>query len=89
MKSIDQIERLLGQTPAPSCSGGAAPGTTQTAVAGIIAIRTAKERTHEDFRYSSRMSSMMKLAAGFTVGGRVLIGTGWAAEKIYKRIRPW
>jgi len=81
MKSIDSIERLLGQTPAPSVVEG--PHREQLKQRLLESAQSAQPR-REGMRISllSRMPPTMKAAAGLMLAA-MLIGTGWAAEKIY------
>jgi hypothetical protein len=83
MKSIDPIERLLGQTPVPSVVEG--PHREQLKQRLLESAQTAQPR-REPMRISllSRMSPMMKVAAGLMLAA-MLIGTGWAADKIYMK----
>jgi hypothetical protein len=79
MKSIDQVERLLGQTPAPRVVEG--PHREQLKQRLLESAQSAQpRRTHMSRSLLSRMSPMMKVAAGFVLAA-VLIGTGWAAGK--------
>jgi hypothetical protein len=84
MKSIDHIERLLGQTPAPSVVEG--PHREQLKQRLLEYAQSAQPR-REPVKISvfRRMPSLVKLAAAVLVAA-VLIGTGWAAEKIYKMV---
>jgi hypothetical protein len=83
MKSIDEIERLLGQTPAPCVVEGTHREQLKQRL--LESAQSAQPR-RERMKMSlvSRMSPMMKVAAGFALAA-VLIGTGWAAEKIYMK----
>jgi hypothetical protein len=84
MKSIDQIERLLGQTPAPCVVEG--PHREKLKQQLLEKVQSAQPR-REEMRMSllKRVPSMMKLAAALLVAA-VLVGTGWAAEKVYKKL---
>ena len=84
MKSIDEIERLLGQTPAPCVVEG--PHREQLKQRLLEQSQTAQPR-REPVKISvfRRMPSLVKLAAALLVAA-ILIGTGWAAEKIYKMV---
>lgn len=84
MKSIDQIEHLLKQTPTPCVVEG--PHREQLKQRLLEQSQTALPR-RERMKISvfGRMPSLMKLAAALLVAA-LLIGTGWAAEKIYKMV---
>src|SRR3989304_1947052 len=83
MKSTDEIERLLEQTPVPTIAEG--PHREQLKQQLLEQTQTIL-RKEEKMRMSlfNRMPPMMKLAAAL-LGAAVLIGTGWAAEKIYMK----
>ncbi len=82
MKSIDQIESLLRQTPTPCVVAGLHQEQLKQRL--LKQAQTAQAR-REPMKISvfSRMSLLVKLAAALLVAA-ILIGAGWAAEKIYK-----
>ena len=84
MKNVDPIERLLEQTPAPCVVEG--PHREQLKQRLLEASSTAQPR-RERMKISvfSRMPSLVKLAAALLVAA-ILIGTGWASEKIYRLV---
>jgi hypothetical protein len=84
MKSIEEVERLLGQTPAPCVVEG--PHREELKQRLLAQSQTAQPRRERmEISVLGRMSSMMKLAAALLLAA-ILIGTGWAGERIYKLV---
>ncbi len=84
MKSIDQIEHLLTQTPAPCVVEG--PHREQLKRRLLEQWQLPQPRRKRmNLSVLSRMPSMMKLAAAL-LAAAILIGTGWASEKIYRKL---
>ncbi len=83
MKNADPIERLLGQTPAPSVVEG--PHREQLKQRLLESPQTAQPgRTRMLKSLWGRMSLTTKLAAALMVAA-VLFGTAWAAEEVYNK----
>ena len=81
MKRIDPTERLLGETPVPLVVEGVHREQLKQRL--LAEAQSAQPRRKEMTRFTGRFS-MLKVAATFAAAA-ILIGTGWAAEKIYHK----
>jgi hypothetical protein len=84
MKNINHIDRLLGQTRSPCVVEG--PHREQLKQRLLEELQTARPRSEpRELSVFGRSPSLMKLAGGLLIVA-VLIGSGWAAETIYRRL---
>jgi hypothetical protein len=84
MKNVDPIERLLEQTPLPCVVAG--PHREELKQRLLEAAQTAPPRSERMMTsLLNRMPPLVKLAAALLVAA-ILIGTGWASEKIYELV---
>ncbi len=83
MKSIDEIERLLAQTGVPNLLDGAHREQLKRQLLEQAASQPTERRTMMSvFR---RIPPMFKVAAA-VLAAAILVGSGWAGEKIYKKL---
>ena len=83
MKSIDEIEGLLGQTPVPDLLDGPHREQLKRQLLEQYALRPMERRTTMSvFR---TIPPMFKVAAAL-LAAVILVGSGWAAEKIYQKL---
>ena len=80
MELIDPTERLLRETPVPLVVEGVHREQLKQRL--LAHARSARPRRKEMIRFAGRFS-MLRVAA--TLAAVILIGTGWAAEKMYQR----
>lgn len=85
MKSIDEIERLLGQTPVPCVVEG--PHREQLKER-LLTQPLPILREEQKMRMSmfAKLSPALKVAAAI-LAVVLLVGAGWAAEKIYQKLK--
>jgi hypothetical protein len=81
VKHINPTERLLGETPVPCVVQGVHREQLKQRL--LAEAQSAQPRRKEMIRFAGRFS-MLKVAATLAVG-LILIGSGWAAEKIYEK----
>ncbi len=81
MERIDPTERLLRETPVPLLVEG--EHREQLKQRLLAHAQSAQPRRKEMIRFAGRFS-VLKVAAGLAAVV-ILIGTGWAAEKIYEK----
>jgi len=81
MERIDPIERLLRETPVPLVVEGVHREQLKERL--LAHAQSAQPRRKEMIRFAGRFS-MLKVAATLAAV-MILIGTGWAAEKIYQK----
>ena len=81
MERIDQTERLLRETPVPLLVEG--EHREQLKQRLLAHAQSAQPRRKEMFRFARRFS-MLRVAAGLAAVV-ILIGTGWAAERLYEK----
>jgi hypothetical protein len=84
MMRIDEIERLLGQTPPAIVEGPHRQQLKQRLLAEPPAILRSK--TKMQLPVFRRMSPALKIAA-CVLAATFLVGIGWAAERIYAKLK--
>jgi hypothetical protein len=85
MKSIDEIERLLGQTPVPCIVEGAhRKQLKERLLMEPLPVLQEENKTRNSL--FAKMSPTLKVAAAI-LAVVVLVGAGWAAEKIYEKLK--
>jgi hypothetical protein len=83
MNSIDEIERLLGQTPLPNLLNGEHREQLKRQLLEGTALQPTERRTF--MSVFGRMPPILKLAAAL-LAAAILVGSGWAGEKIYRTL---
>jgi hypothetical protein len=82
MNPTEPVERLLEQTPVPSLSAGPHRDRLRTQ---LLEQSTTTYPRKTKMSISKRVSPALKIALA-VLAAILLIGTGWAAEKIYEKI---
>ncbi len=84
MKSVDDVERLLHQTPLPCVVEGPHREELKQRLLAQPPSTLQEEKKMGASMYS-RMSPALKVAAA-VLAVALLVGAGWAAEKIYEKL---